>query len=192
MYPTTEAEIVTEVAAAVQANQKVKAATVYGHSIPKGACPGSDSGVIISTRIYKKIVDCNREANTVEIQSGITWRDLLDGIADECGLTVNMSPFFDGVTLGGAIANSVHGSSLWGKGGAVHEYVVGMRIVTPADASEGFAKVRVITSDDPDLNAVKVHLGVLGRSSQSPHTTPTVKMIHCKQTDFMIGTLSIV
>jgi L-gulonolactone oxidase len=107
VYPTTEAEIVMSVADAVQANQKIKVATVYGHSIPKGACPGSDSGVIISSRNYNRILTIDRVANTVTAQSGITWRALLDGIAAEVpALAINVAPFFDGVTLAGAIANS--------------------------------------------------------------------------------------
>jgi len=161
VYPTTEAEIVAAVADAARANQKIKVATMYGHSTPKVACPGSDSGVIISSRNYNAIVRIDKLGNTVTAQSGITMRALVDGIAAK-GLALTAAPLFDGVTLGGVTATGASGSSLWGKGGALHEYVIAMTLVTPATPAEGFAMVRELATGDPDLNAARVHLGVLG------------------------------
>ena len=161
VYPTTEEEVVAVVAEAARGNQKIKVVTTYSHSIPKVACPGGETGVMISSRKMTAFVSVDKVANVVTVQSGITMRALVDGIAAH-GLALPIAPFFDGVTLGGVLANSVHGSSLWGKGSAVHEYVHAVRLVTPASAAEGWATVREIDIADPDLDAARVHLGVLG------------------------------
>lgn len=161
VYPRNEAEVLNAVADAVRTNRKIKVSTRYGHSIPKLACPGTSSGVIISSKMYNSIVSIDTENATVTAQGGITMRQLIDQIASK-SLALTVAPSFDGVTLAGLLANGVHGSSLFGKGGAIHEYVIGMTIVTPASAAEGYSKLRILGSDDPDLNAAKVNLGVLG------------------------------
>lgn len=161
VYPTTETDILTAVASAAKAKQRIKVATSTGHSIPILACPGSPSGVILSTRKYTSIVNIDTANRTVTAQSGITLRDLIDSIAKQ-SLALPVSPYWDGVTLGGLLATSSHGSSLFGKGGAVHEYIISMRLVTPASADEGYAMLRVLNVGDEDLNAAKVSLGVLG------------------------------
>ncbi|KAJ7539500.1 hypothetical protein O6H91_11G096600 [Diphasiastrum complanatum] len=164
-YPSTEEEFKSSVAHAVKNNLKIKVISKLAHSAPKLICPGGDNGLLISTRDYAKKIIVNISSSTATVDSGVELRDFVDAIA-KYGLALPHSPYWDGLSIGGLLSTGAHGSSLWGNGGAVHEYVVGMRLIIPASADEGFVRIMDLTKEDKDLNAAKVSLGVLGVISQ--------------------------
>eukprot|EP01018_Ginkgo_biloba_P006592 Gb_30174 [translate_table: standard] len=162
--PRTEIQLVEAVAEAVKNKQKIKVISSLAHSLSKLACVG-EKGVIISTVNYGSIVQLNKSSGTVTVEAGAHMRDVIDAAAKELGMALPSLPYWDGVSAAGVISTGSHGSGLFGRGSAVHEYVVGMRLVIPASAEEGYAQVISLTEEDEELKAGRLSLGVLGAIS---------------------------
>ncbi|TYG41013.1 hypothetical protein ES288_D12G141400v1, partial [Gossypium darwinii] len=147
VYPTSEQELVFIVSAATEAQRKMKVVTHFSHSIPKLVCPDGQDGLLISTKNLNRVVKINLAAMTMTVESGVT-------------LAWHYAPYWWGLTIGGLLGTEAHGSSLWEKGSSVHDYVVEMRIVSPANAEDGYANLWVLNESDKDLDAAKVTLTV--------------------------------
>ncbi|KAI8568751.1 hypothetical protein RHMOL_Rhmol02G0224900 [Rhododendron molle] len=164
LYPTTEEELRLAVADAVKNNLKVKATTKFSHTIPKLACPSTKpagNSILISTENYNSQIVVDRSNMAVTADSGVGLRALIDAVEAE-GLSLAAAPYWEGVSVGGLISTGAHGSSWWGKGGAVHDHVIGISLVVPASGSQGYAKILRLGEKDPGFDAARVSLGLLG------------------------------
>lgn len=162
-YPKTEEELRLAVAYANRNKLKVKVVSKFAHTIPKLACPGENSAnsFLISTENYNSGIENDVTNLAVTADSGVGLRRLIDEV-EGVGLSLVAAPYWEGVSVGGVISTGAHGSSWWGKGGALHDHVIGLSLIVPAKPSEGYAKIIKIEEKDPLLNAAKVSLGLLG------------------------------
>ncbi|XP_074276512.1 L-gulonolactone oxidase 3 [Silene latifolia] len=162
-YPTTEEELLSAVADANQNHLKVKVVTKYSHTIPKLACPSTQSNntMLISTELYNSGIQIDAKNMLVTVDAGVGLRDLINKV-EGAGLSLVAAPYWEGVSVGGMISTGAHGSSWWGKGGAVHDHVVALTLVVVGDESQGYAKILKLEGNDPLFKAAKLSLGLLG------------------------------
>ncbi|TYG89847.1 hypothetical protein ES288_A12G134000v1, partial [Gossypium darwinii] len=156
VYSISEQKLVSILSVATEVQRKMKVVTHFSHSIPKLVCPDGQDGLLISTKNLNRVVKINLAVMMMTVESGVTLRLLRQLIneAAKAGLAFPYAPYWWGLTIEGLLGSSVH------------DYVVEMRIVSPAKVQDGYAKVWVLNESDKDLNAAKVSLGVLGVISQ--------------------------
>lgn len=112
--------------------------------------------------MYNSYINVDVGGLAVTADAGVSLRDLINKVEDN-GLSLVAAPYWEGVSVGGMISTGAHGSSWWGKGGAVHDYVVRLEVVVSAKESEGYAKILYLDAASNQLfNAAKVSFGTLG------------------------------
>lgn len=170
-YPETEEQLLLAVAYANRNRLKVKVVSKFSHTIPKLACPSTsgskDQALLVSTAKYDSGIEVDAENLAVTADAGVELRELIDRV-EEAGLSLVAAPYWEGVSIAGLISTGAHGSSWWGKGGAVHDHVIGLSLVVPARPSEGYAKIIRLEPTDSLFDAAKVSLGLLGVISKVP------------------------
>ena len=82
----------------------------YGLGRSYGDCCLCDNGTIISTRNINRLISFDKEDGIIECDAGISFSDLLEFIVPH-GWFLPVTPGTRFVTLGGAIANDVHGKN---------------------------------------------------------------------------------
>ncbi|XP_058724629.1 L-gulonolactone oxidase 3 [Vicia villosa] len=168
-YPTTEQQLRLAVAHVVQNNLKAKIVTKFSHTIPSLSCPKQNTNInhafFISTEKYNSGIEIDADNLAVTVDSGVRLRELIDEV-EKNGFSLVSVPYWEGVTIGGAVSSGAHGSSWWGKGGGFYEQVLEISVVVPGSKSEGYAKVLRLDEHSPLFSATKVSLGVLGAISK--------------------------
>uniref|UniRef100_A0A0A9EHV0 L-gulonolactone oxidase n=1 Tax=Arundo donax TaxID=35708 RepID=A0A0A9EHV0_ARUDO len=162
-YPASEQDVFAAVARASAGGARVKVVSGFVHTIPKLACPGGGAGngtLLISTARLAG-VEVDVAARTVTADAGAPLRAVIDA-AEARGLSLTAAPYWEGVSIAGLVSTGSHGSSWWGRGGAVHDYVVGLRLVVPAGEADGWARALPLEKGDDLFPAALVSLGLLG------------------------------
>jgi FAD/FMN-containing dehydrogenase len=121
-----------------------------GHSFSAIAVPDDEAMSLAGLR-GAPIVD--RTQGTVTVPGGTRLRDV-SAMLLPLGLSLPIVGSIQAQTVAGAIATGTHGSSL--RHGNLAGLVTELRLVT------GTGDVLTVRGDDPRLDGVRVHLGVLG------------------------------
>jgi L-gulonolactone oxidase len=112
-------------------------------------CAGTDT--LIDIQSLDQITVIDRDQRSITVQAGCSLKKLLIRAESE-GWALPCLPDIDVVSVGGAIATGTHGTN----GHILAEYVAAITLVD----AEG--RVRIIEKSDPNWDAYKLSLGVLG------------------------------
>lgn len=147
--PTSEDEVVA-VVREVRARGGRLRAVGSGHSW--SAIAASDD-VQITTDALGGLIAVDPDAGTATVGAGTKLHQIVELLAAH-GLALPVLGSIHAQAIAGAIATATHGSSL--HVGNLSDQVVGVRLV------DGTGEVRDVGPGDPELGAVRVHLGALG------------------------------
>ncbi|KXN74259.1 FAD-binding domain-containing protein [Conidiobolus coronatus NRRL 28638] len=149
IIPKSLNELRSIVTNAIKSNTNIK---VIGnrHSTTDVICT---HGIPINLKNFNKVT-VDKVKMTATIGTGLDLVDALNRL-NAAGVTINHIPAYSGITVGGAVSLGAHGSTL-NHPNTLSEYLVGITYI------DGQGNLRKIKEGDPDFNAFRVSLGLLG------------------------------
>lgn len=100
-----------------------------GTGLCAGATPVVES-IIISMERFKKIIEVDEKNMMVELEAGVTLRELLDELENHKGITFPVHPGDEGAQIGGMVATNAGGARAV-RHGIMRNHIKGIEIVMP-------------------------------------------------------------
>jgi len=120
IQPTSSNEIILAIK---NSNGKI---SIGGAKYSMGGQIAYQNSVHLDMRQFNKIINFDKNAQTITVQSGITWRDIQSYI-DPYGLSISVMQSYANFTLGGSLSVNAHGRYI--GAGALIESVIFFKIV---------------------------------------------------------------
>jgi FAD/FMN-containing dehydrogenase len=132
---------------ATQVIQNAKPGLPFGNGRSYGdACLNPD-GVLWTTRGLDHLIGFNRETGRLTCEAGVLLKDV-QALVVPAGWMLPVTPGTQLITVGGAIANDVHGKNHHGEGSFAN-HVIRLQLV------DGQGQLRELSPSDPSSAATK-------------------------------------
>ncbi|ANW96787.1 D-arabinono-14-lactone oxidase [Wenyingzhuangia fucanilytica] len=128
------------------------------------------TSTLVDVSNYDKIVNINKETKEITVQAGISLEKVINTV-QACGWCIPCLPDINKITIGGALATATHGTN----GFILSKYVSKFRMVM-ADGT-----IREFTNQDPEIDAIRVSIGLLGVFSEITFTCEENYRLHIKE-----------
>jgi decaprenylphospho-beta-D-ribofuranose 2-oxidase len=110
-------------------DSRVKSVCAYGAGRSYGDCAINEGGTMLLTERLDRILSFNEESGTIVVEPGVTFRKLLEVFLPR-GWLVPVTPGTGFATIGGAVANDVHGKN-HEHAGSFGQHVTEIDLLTP-------------------------------------------------------------
>jgi FAD/FMN-containing dehydrogenase len=122
-----------------EANKNGRHISVAGLQHSQGGHTYYRGGVVLDMRSFNKILEIDKEAKTVKVESGASWEDVQEAVKED-GLALKVTQSQSIFTIGGSLSVNAHGRDI--RFGPMAGTVKEMTVLTPA------GEIKTVTRED--------------------------------------------